>query len=246
MFPAFMAANKILTILTASTSKTQNLDCKCKVRVLNFLFTLPYLLKKPKAHGPKEIKERSVGFFDVLRGRQQVFYEAAALTDSLLPTWRRVFHSLLKGSQVEHSSSRRGLDETLSPLIPVVFAELLQSWKALGKTVWFSAKVQLGNSGVFCCSWFLVTEVIVLQSTFHLMVRATGFPNPRTRGVCVGLLRRMEKKALWFSPPCPSHQQCSLTAEYERKNRPSAQQLLPPPTRPSLCPLQKLWLRSRW
>lgn len=46
MFPAFMAANKILTTVTASTSKTQNLDCKCKVRVLNFLFALPYLLKE--------------------------------------------------------------------------------------------------------------------------------------------------------------------------------------------------------
>lgn len=32
-FPAFMAANQILKTLTASTSKTQNLDCKCKVRI---------------------------------------------------------------------------------------------------------------------------------------------------------------------------------------------------------------------
>lgn len=46
MFPVFMAANKILKTLTANISKTQNLDCKCKVRVLNFLFALPYLFKK--------------------------------------------------------------------------------------------------------------------------------------------------------------------------------------------------------
>lgn len=153
------------------------------------------------------------------------------------------FHTFLKESQVE---STRGLDETLSPLIPVVCAELLQSWKALGKTVWFSARaqLQLGNSGVFCCSWFLVRGIIVLQSTFHLIVTVSGFPDTRTPGVCAGLLRRMEKKALWFSPPCSSQQQCSLQ-HYQSINRPSAQQLLPPPTRPSLCPLQRVTVPLR-
>lgn len=137
------------------------------------------------------------------------------------------FHALLKESQVEHSSSRRGLDETLSPLIPVVCAELLQSWKALGKTVWFSARAQLGNSGVFCCSWFFCHWSN--SAAVHLASHGHSHRFPWHQSLCVGLLKRVERKALWFSPPRPSHQQCSLQ-HHRRKNRPSAQQLLPPPT----------------
>lgn len=63
------------------------------------------------------------------------------------------FREHLKKSQVECSSSSRVLDETLSLLSPVVCAGLLQrSWKALGKTAWFSARAQLQNLGAFCSS----------------------------------------------------------------------------------------------
>lgn len=72
MVPAFTAADKTLGTLTECTSETQNLDCKCKERVLHFLFvfTYPFKKKKKKNHDTREIKvRRSVGFFDVFRGR---------------------------------------------------------------------------------------------------------------------------------------------------------------------------------
>lgn len=70
MVPAFTAADKILKTLTECTSETQNLDCKCKERVLHFLFVFTSLFKKKINHAIREIKvRRSVGFFDVFRGR---------------------------------------------------------------------------------------------------------------------------------------------------------------------------------
>lgn len=103
--------------------------------------------------------------------------------------------------------------------------------------MWFSARAHLGNSGVFCCSWILATGVIVLQFTFHLMVTVTGFPD--TRAHCVQRAAREnggKGSVVLPSVPFPS---AVLTPALERKNKPSAQQLLPPPTKPSLRPLQK-------
>lgn len=147
------------------------------------------------------------------------------------------FREHLKKSQVECSSSSRVLDETLSLLSPVVCAGLLQrSWKALGKTAWFSARAQLQNLGAFCSSCasgaplghWSKSATVQISSHDH----GHGFIWFQDGGVGWGgwgVLKRVQEKALGFLPLCPSHQQCSLQY-YERRVRPSAQQLLPPPT----------------
>lgn len=159
------------------------------------------------------------------------------------------FHELLKESQMESSGSSRVLDETLCLLSPVVCAELLQrSWKALGKTMWFSTRAQLGNSGVFCSSSPLGTlwdtGVIVIKSSFHLVIMVIASSGPRTGGgVCAFAQKGGGKgSAVPSSLIFPSAVFTLALQVLDRQlssSCPNPPWLDHPPTRPSCCPLQK-------
>lgn len=67
----------------------------------------------------------------------------------------------------------------------MVCAKLLQrSGKPLGKTAWFCARAQLGNSGVFYSLHALGAPwdigVIAPQSSFYLILTVTASPGPST------------------------------------------------------------------
>lgn len=115
-------------------------------------------------------------------------------------------------------------------------------------TAWFSAKAQLGNSGVFCSScasgapWD--TGVIVPQSSLHLVITVTASFGPRTGcvGVCWrGWRKRLCGVSLSVGPIGSAH---SSITRGEIDLQLSSSCTRPPwldqrPTRPSCCPLQE-------
>lgn len=100
MVPAFMAAGKILKILTECTSGTQ--DCKCKANVLNFLFVLPSLFKKKKKKKvSKGKREEDCRFFGCFQS------EAVTTLWSSCPDWWSLAHPERTCCGVSMSSSKR-------------------------------------------------------------------------------------------------------------------------------------------